>query len=281
MTYDLTLFSTIASASASFVAIIGGFMASKLIAVNSDRSGVLERLKENQELLQLKTKAAEELAQQLAEDDAYDFIKENIDSLSAQSVLEEVYQTNKKQRIEFDELLPYWETALRLIKRFDEEMEESDDLNEDSIPVALAIEVKDKWFEYRLCELFGEYHDDTKWAIMHSIYTQASSNDNWYGESIRSYEALLREIDVLELERAQLERRKSSLQCPSNIIWGLCIFGIISVLSILLPLIFMRLIPTHPSIQGWTGTLSIICMSLSLASTFFYMWKLLKWKDSD
>ena len=121
MTYDLTLFSTIASASASFVAIIGGFMASKLIAVNSDRSGVLERLKENQELLQLKTKAAEELAQQLAEDDAYDFIKENIDSLSAQSVLEEVYQTNKKQRIEFDELLPYckknwWKNLYEVLK---------------------------------------------------------------------------------------------------------------------------------------------------------------------
>ena len=52
MTHDLTtVLTTIAAASASIVAILGGFIASKLIAISSERSAALERLKQiNEEL---------------------------------------------------------------------------------------------------------------------------------------------------------------------------------------------------------------------------------------
>lgn len=52
MPYDLTaVLTTIAAASASIVAILGGFIASKLIAISSERSAALDRLKQvNEEL---------------------------------------------------------------------------------------------------------------------------------------------------------------------------------------------------------------------------------------
>ena len=47
MSYDLTaVLTTIAAASASIVAILGGFIASKLIAISSERSAVLDHLKQ-------------------------------------------------------------------------------------------------------------------------------------------------------------------------------------------------------------------------------------------
>ena len=53
MSYDLTaVLTTIAAASASIVAILGGFIASKLIAISSERSAVLDHLKQiNKELV--------------------------------------------------------------------------------------------------------------------------------------------------------------------------------------------------------------------------------------
>lgn len=46
MVYDLTtVLTTIASASASIVAILGGFIASKLITISSERAAALDRVK--------------------------------------------------------------------------------------------------------------------------------------------------------------------------------------------------------------------------------------------
>ena len=53
---DLTLFSTIASASASFVAIIGGLIASKLITINGERESIETRILELDELIEMKSK---------------------------------------------------------------------------------------------------------------------------------------------------------------------------------------------------------------------------------
>lgn len=52
--YDLTsVLTTIAACSASIVAIIGGFIASRLISINADRDEVNTRLSETEEELSL------------------------------------------------------------------------------------------------------------------------------------------------------------------------------------------------------------------------------------
>ena len=53
--YDLTtLLTTIASISASFVAILGGFIASKLISISENRSSTLDKLRSRDKEISVK-----------------------------------------------------------------------------------------------------------------------------------------------------------------------------------------------------------------------------------
>lgn len=77
--YDLTtVLTTIAACSASIVAILGGLIASKLIALNAERNETNTRIAELDEEIDFFTEGHDMLQALLNEDDALDFIKENI-----------------------------------------------------------------------------------------------------------------------------------------------------------------------------------------------------------
>ena len=92
MSYDLTaVLTTIAAASASIVAILGGFIASKLIAISSERSAVLDHLKQINKELEFHVSERDKIQAENDEDDALDFIRDAIDDLYADNSLENVY----------------------------------------------------------------------------------------------------------------------------------------------------------------------------------------------
>ena len=75
MSNELTsLLSTIASVSASFVAILGGFVASKLITINGERAAVKSQLTEIHFEKMLRTEERDILSRQLDEEDAICYI---------------------------------------------------------------------------------------------------------------------------------------------------------------------------------------------------------------
>ena len=112
---DLTLFSTIASASASFVAIIGGLIASKLITINGEREAVNTQIHDLDEIIAMKTKEEEAIQQQLDEDDALEYITDHIADIEEKTPLSDVYETDEPQRLEFDVLNDYWKMAIDFI----------------------------------------------------------------------------------------------------------------------------------------------------------------------
>ena len=76
--YDLTtLLTTIASISASFVAILGGFIASKLISISENRSSTLDKLRSLDKEISVKISLKESLQDENNESDALDFIDAN------------------------------------------------------------------------------------------------------------------------------------------------------------------------------------------------------------
>lgn len=281
MGYDLTLFSTIASASASFVAIIGGFIASKLIAINADRSAVDDRIVETEELFHLKMEQAEELKMELADDDALDFIEDHMDALAEGKPLSEVYETNKTQRLEYEDMIPYWNRAIELHKRFSDSYTEDCEVNEDGIPTEFATQIVDDSFGYAFCCKLADYEDGTKWMIQHSMPVSTKLHDanvSWYNGKQKEFEAILRDLGVVQLQREQLERQRKALVKPAHIKAGLWIFGLITLFDILLPLVFMRLIPIYPQIEECAETISVACMAAGLIATFIYLFCLLGWK---
>ena len=157
MSYDLTaVLTTIAAASASIVAILGGFIASKLIAISSERSAVLDHLKQINKELEFHVSERDKIQAENDEDDALDFIRDAIDDLYADNSLENVYLNVDHPGISMESLKPYWDRAVTLKEQFREKVEKHDALNEDYIPESLLFTVKEDDFGYEVLLAMGK-----------------------------------------------------------------------------------------------------------------------------
>lgn len=119
-----SLLFSIASVSASFVAILGGFIVSKLIAINSERescNSYLEQLK-YEKMFYLEKKNTARRA--LQEEDALSFIYQHLDDAAAGVALDEIYEEDIPQVLQYEELLPYWNEAQCAKELFDKRLEE-------------------------------------------------------------------------------------------------------------------------------------------------------------
>ena len=277
---DLTLYSTIASASASFVAIIGGLVTSKLISINNERTGIVSSLSDIDEEIELKKKEIEKLQTILDEDNALDFIKEHMDAVISTLPLLEVYETNKQQFIDLETLLPYWKRATELFSCFPENYCELEryQLNDDDIPVDIAEKVKENVFDYDVCSEIASYINGDSYFVG-SVSTEGSIR--YYQQTQRDLLKCRRELDVLELRKSQYEKQKSTLVRPRNMIAGLWIFGGISLLNILIPLWLIYIIPTYPEWKPVTDICCLASMSIGLLATLIYMIVLLNWNTKE
>lgn len=71
-----SFFYSIAGCSATIIAIIGGFIASKLISISADRDNILDKIKEINDELNMKTKQHDDIIEKLDDDDALDFVRD-------------------------------------------------------------------------------------------------------------------------------------------------------------------------------------------------------------
>lgn len=278
----MSFFLTIASASASFVAIIGGFIASKLISINGEREAVVTQIEELDEEIEYRTGEIEELQKNLDEDDALSFIDTNIDDLISHTDLRDVYKKNDVQRIDIDTLHPYWEKAVTLYKTYERDFCNAE-FNDDGVPVTIVSKVINDKFAYDVCckISFGLAENSTIWMMTHSSLKEAEASVKWYNQTSQQLDAVSRELDLLELQRKQLERQKMALVKPSNMSLGIYIFGGISLFNIFLPLLLCLLLPVYP--KEIFDVFQIVCMvfmSLGLIFTFGYLINLLDWNPN-
>lgn len=279
MGYDMSLFTTIASASASFVAIIGGFVTSKLISINGERSAVIERTAELSEMLKLKKDHADEITEYLNRDDALEFIRHHIDALAGNANLSDIFETDKPQRLDMEVLRPYWERGLELNKQFRSLIEKPCETNEDDIPIELALATMDNSFDYEICELLSKNEMGGLWATTIGLKAAEKAVEQ-YNEKIEEREGILREIAALELQMQQLKRQEKSLAQPEMMTEGIKLFGCISLFNIFLPLVFVLILPYFPSILcQMIKWLCVLFVGIGLSLTRRHMLKLLKWKS--
>ena len=117
--YDLTtLLTTIASISASFVAILGGFIASKLITISGERASTLEKIHSLSEEITVKTALKESLQYENDESDALDFIDSNFVSLARKVDLDDLYPTLSNSSIKKESLQPFWDNAQEILLQY-------------------------------------------------------------------------------------------------------------------------------------------------------------------
>ena len=268
-----SLLLTIAGASASFVAILGGFIASKLIAINGERESCKSHLEElkYEKMFYLEKKDLARRA--LQEEDALSFIYAHLDEAAAGVDLDKVYEEDVPQVLQYEELLLYWEKAQFAKELFDERLKEGNcEFNEYMIPYDLAKELAEDIFAYRFLQMYasvgfseyvGEYvpHIHGDW---YEKVKQESLEDNT-------------KAMILEIQETRYKEDLLKLHKPKGLKIGLLIFALFSFFNIALPpFLCVTAFPKewNTIVAYW----SIGMLVLGLGATFWYLAKMLRWK---
>ena len=268
-----SLLLTIAGASASFVAILGGFVASKLIAINGERSSCESHLEElkYEKMFYLEKKNMARNA--MLEEDALSFIHNHLDDAVAGVDLEEINKEDVPQVIQLEDLLPLWERAQIAKYLFDERLKEGNyEFNEYMIPYDLAEDLVEDLFSYRFLQMYANvgFSEHVGEYVPH-LY------GDWYERVKRESLEDNTKAMVLEIQETRYKEDLLKLQKPKGMKTGLLIFVLFSVFNIIFPLLLS--VTTIP--QEWNCIVAYVVigmLALGLSVTFCYLAKMLSWK---
>ena len=246
MTYDLTaVLTTIAAASASIVAILGGFIASKLISIDGERNSVIFRLREIDEEVKYRIKTRDIAQRENDEDDALHFICNYLEELKNSTSLTDVIKRTSEPDLPIETLHLYWQRAITASSAFQTKIEHlnGEKLNGDCVPESLYCLYHGSNFEYQVCKLLG---DDlyTRYKKSNDLFhvtdnpKYPSSFENmhryrWNQQKIAEENAAL---GLLELQVRNYKIQATSLKKPKGMKIGLTIFAIFSIGCIIAPL---------------------------------------------
>ena len=301
MPYDLTaVLTTIAASSASIVAILGGFIASKLISISSERSATLERLKQINEEMKFHISERDKIQADNDEDDALGFIRAAIDDLWAGNSLENVYSNVDHPGISSERLKPYWDRAVTMKEQFREQIENSGALNEDYIPEGLIFSVKEDDFGYgvllalgkrlkkkiRAAERAREKASNPFGIVMPDISdyefnTSAISGSGYtYRKNCEAIQEQKSAIALLELQKKQCHEQIQALKKPRGMKSGLVIFALFTVFCIIMPLAFSPFSANNYRTFIIVKIVFLLLFSAGLLAIFAYLVYLLKWDEN-
>lgn len=286
--YDLTSFlTTVASSAACIVAILGGFIASKLISIDGERDSVLSRLKQINIELQYHIDERNKIQKENNVSYALDFIQDHVDYLFAQSLLEAVYEREALQVLKQEVMEPFWKTGIRIAKEYIElSCVGETRYNKDNVPVELFLKYQNSYFEYEVCKMVA---NKTKKALKNT-----KQNSFPYIQPLQEMldipmktiypvdETLIAQknesINLLSVQKKTLEERASELKKPKGMRAGLIIFAMFSVACIILPLVLSPFATNDLLCYNFTKWIVLIVFCLGLGSMFGYLIYLLRWK---
>lgn len=287
-----SFFYSIAGCSATIIAIVGGFIASKLISISSDRDNILDKIKEIDDEINIKTKQRDDVIEKLDDNDAIEFVRNNVSMLVDRRSIDIVYKPEEKPELDYFKMGKYWKRALKIcdeISSLDEE--QFCDVNSDKVPVVLAQKYKNE-FDYEVCKkVLFEIERRIKrnagapyysWALIGAgdvVVPQTAGF--WYHEKRKEAEKIKFEIQELQYEKIQYEEKKKKIRKPKGMKSGLIIFITFSLLGVFFPLL-CALINSIEKISSLCMPIMSFCLFiLCVLITFIYMALLLKWKNVD
>lgn len=298
-TYDLTsLLTTISSASASFIAILGGLVASKLLTISSERDAVLAKISELDKEISVKEAQKNALQKENNDSDALDFIESNIADLIQGKSLNLVFEKSTEKSLSIESLQPYWETAIAISKRFQHSMTPGiisvSQLR--SLEKESELEYAQDAFSKNVSLIILNYFEDqfnrsssspfsATLRVPNTFFRASIWDRQRYENNARTIFQLQASLDSLHFQMSQYEKDKKMLKNPVGVSDGLNIFGLFSLICIVPPLILTPFETTNFYLFLFIKIFFIASFSLGLLSTFLYMKKLLNWpefkKDSN
>ena len=237
-TYDLTsLLTTISSASASFIAILGGLVASKLLTISSERDAVLAKISELDKEISVKEAQKNALQKENNDSDALDFIESNIADLIQGKSLNLVFEKSTEKSLSIESLQPYWETAIAISKRIQHSMtpgiisvsqlrslkKESElEYAQDAFSKNVSLIVLN-YFEDQLSRSNSSPFSATL-CVSNTFFRESIWDRQRYENNARTIFQLQSSLASLRFQKSQYEKDKKSLKNPVGVSNGLNIF---------------------------------------------------------
>lgn len=285
MVYDFTTqLSTIASCSGTFIAIIGGLVANKVIALSTEKKSAQNRIKQIDDEYKKCEKRIKELSEWLDDYDAEEYVGENLDSLLELKELSEVYIDTPDNSMGYDDLLPYWNkslTAVKLLKDSVQDVSVWGNLDTNGVPKVI-IDKLDK-FQYSICSQFhiaNEYGELKVYRPTFAVTTSAMLVER-YNQNASDLEKYTDRMAVLLTEQMLLTP-KAEMLVDTSTKKGMLIFGITALLNVILPVIFMLFNPTNS--LCWYNTeriISVILFIIGMITMCSYIYSLFPKKEKE
>lgn len=284
------LISTIISSTAALVAIIGGFLVSRVITLSSERNAIVKRLREINNELENKQEMLDRVQLILLEDDVDDFIKDHAEEiLMYDKDIKIILQEDDSVSLTSDELEPY-------IKRLNDIFDNLDKMIESTssnyrLPADFDTFIKDNnlkvenykdWYEIVYDIIYNNIPDDPpidpKFGLMPSfrirkipVTTLPNVNHiNWYRDKIKERDTL--SDDIYFLSRMKCDHKKL-LDEYGNIsgLWsGLLILIYSSIVGIIVPILLLPY-PLGKYDDISTKKVLLLLFFSGLASLFIYL----------
>lgn len=286
------LINTIIASTAALVAIIGGFLVSRVLALSSERVSVERRFNEIINDLYLKQKMLGDVKEIIFEEDVKEFVEDNhkelllLDSsykslfeIEAEEItLKDIIESDKYTSLTIQELEPYvnqfismLEELLDLIQKDIEESESSaaeGDFTEFIKGEKLLYPSKKYWYELIYDELFKQLvATQDRFQLFNSFPNNA--NKQYYNEKVKERDSLEEEIRYLEMQKRVQNKIIQEYVKPKGLWGGLIVLVYACIVGIVYP---STLLP-YPA-TAYNVTLKWVLLGLffsQLAALFTYL----------
>lgn len=275
---DLTsLISTIIGSTAALVAIIGGFLVSRVISLSNDQSFLKRKLDEINITIESKTDLVNSITKFLFEDDLEDFVtKENMKLLIKDYSLEEIIIEDEYTYLSKEELEPYFHILLEIkdeiFKLNKVDGNTLSELEEKIEQKKIKHIERSAWYSIMLDAIKDVLFPSTKGWIAEIKYksTVPPSVNTDYRDKQREKEQLIYEIEFLHKQKLEQERAIND-QLETKWVWsGIGVLIYSSIIGILYP---ATLLPYKTNFynDAQTKVFLLILFGSCLFSIFIYL----------
>jgi hypothetical protein len=226
------LLNTTATSSAALVAIVGGLLVSRVVALRSDREGLRRRSQELDAQVKALSEQLHEVGEELLRRDAVDFIHEAAEELIGSEGdvdLDVLMRHHDPRDRSADELRPFVEEAGKAVAAAFGRKD----------PAAMLETPTDRYalLANRIAEELGEEPPDRTVSANGKAFTL--KQEEAYRQLLRDQQALGSEKRTRELEKGQVDAALAGLADPSGVWPGLAVLLYFSVAGCLVPLAVM------------------------------------------
>lgn len=277
------LISTITTSTAALVAIIGGFLVSRVISLSSEQTGIKRRIREIDNDLLAKQELLRSVENYLLEDDAKDFLKENIEKILQKESLSLIvnedkynYRSEEEMKPYFDEMKIIIEELYSLFDHLDELDEEFDDFYIKNKQHLKDLEKRDFYqiaYEGMMDWINSQSQTHTPLGLasfnIRSVSNLPTANFE-YKDKKKERGRLIDDIRVLELQKEEQKKILGDYGKPRWVWGGLAVLIYACIVGIIYPSILLPY-PANTYNDSLTKVFLLILFFSQLVGLFVYL----------